>query len=192
VADHWVYAALPAVLVGVVWCGRRLAAALTPVAPRMAAWAAAAAVLALALLSAAQASLYRDQRTLFEAVVEQNPGAWGAHVVLGNEAYSRGELDQAEAHYRAALRLNPVYWEAVNGLGIVRATRGELEPAIASFKRVLELRPEHAHARRNLRLAQRQLQRRAANRDASRGQSPAPRGHRAEQAGQQVDARERR
>jgi len=161
VADHWVYAALPAVLVGLVWCGRRLARLLAAVTPRIGMWAAGAAVLALAFLTAAQASLYRDQRTLFETVVEQNPRAWGAHVILGNEAFSRGELDEAEARYRTALRLNPVYWEALNGLGIVHATRGELKPAIELFERVLTLRPDHAHARRNLRQAKHQLRRRA-------------------------------
>jgi len=173
VADHWVYAALPALLLPPAHALTRLADG-SASARRGAVLAAAAAVAVLGLLAARQCRIYESKQSLFAAAARCNPRAWVAHLWLGNLAFDRGDLDEAERRYRETLRLRPGYWEAENGLGIVAARRGRLDEAIGLFRRVLARKPEHVIARRNLAAALADKARRApAEREAPGGSRPA-------------------
>jgi len=152
VADHWVYAAMPAVLAPLAFALARMQRG-KPSLQQAVAAISAALVLVLAVLCHRQCAIYKDMRSYFTATVERNPAAWVGHLWLGNLAFSDGDLDEAEQRYDQTLRLKPGYWEALNGLGIVHAVRGEVDEAIALFRQVLARRPDHASARSNLQIA---------------------------------------
>ena len=80
----------------------------------------------------------------------------GVTLVLMN----RKELDQAAAHFRAALALDPGYADAHNKLGAVLTWQGRLEEAASEFRRTLELEPGNRQARANLALVEKQLRQR--------------------------------
>ena len=156
VADHWVYPALPALLAVVVGPGAHILGNRSERVRRTAVALASAAVILMGTLSFFQCRLYTDMPTLCGDTIAKNPRAWVAHVILGNAAFSEGDLTRAETHFRIALNEKPGYWEAQNGLGIVFAVRGRLDEAIEMFSAVLAAKPEHSKARQNLELARRQ------------------------------------
>ena len=61
--------------------------------------------------------------------------------LIGNLHFLKGDLDTAEATYRASLALYPDYVWAVTGLARVQAARGELEPAITAYQGVVDRIP---------------------------------------------------
>jgi tetratricopeptide (TPR) repeat protein len=60
---------------------------------------------------------------------------------LGKLAWSRGRLDEARAHYRAALAAFPGYAYALEPLALAEAARGRQERAIALARRASETLP---------------------------------------------------
>jgi tetratricopeptide (TPR) repeat protein len=68
-------------------------------------------------------------------------------------AQQGGDLNAAEAGYRAFLERNPRNLEALANLGVVYATMGRYDAAIASYKRALEISYLSAPIRMNLALA---------------------------------------
>ncbi len=60
--------------------------------------------------------------------------------------HRRGELDQAEGRYLAALAVNPRHFEALHLLGVVRLQQSDLAQAIALIGEALQLRPDAGDA----------------------------------------------
>jgi hypothetical protein len=153
VSDHWAYAAMPAVF------ALGSAAGVYGVRHRARWVRVLGGVLAMVVLLALLGQSYSESRKyvsdemLFRDAVAKNPDAWAAHVKLGNLAFRRQDLNEAEQRYTAALRLKPDYWEAINGLGIVAAIHGDYARAISHFEQVIQLKPNHASACQNLQLA---------------------------------------
>lgn len=170
-AEHWAYAAIPAVLAPVA----AAAHAGLRVSRRGVRLAMVALVGALVIGSTAHARIdsrkYASEETLFCDAVKKNANAWIAYVKLGDCAFERRALDVATLCYETALELNPNSWDACNGLGIADIMRGEHEHAIQHFQACLRLRPSHAGARRNLEISRRALERSA----TAAGPSSAPR-----------------
>jgi Tfp pilus assembly protein PilF len=72
-----------------------------------------------------------------------------AHVSLGavlEERGDRGDLDGAEAAYRAAIAADPKYAHAHSHLGLILETRGDLDGAEAAFRAAIEADPQFALA----------------------------------------------
>lgn len=97
-----------------------------------------------------QCGVYRDLETLWRDTLEKNPGCWMAHNNLGHLLATRGDLVEAEEHYRKALGSKPDYEEALNNLGQALFLRGQIEEAIVYFRRTLEREPNHPQALGNL------------------------------------------
>jgi tetratricopeptide (TPR) repeat protein len=68
----------------------------------------------------------------------------------GNEAYTRGDIDQALTRYQAALAAGANDAVVHYNLGTAHARRGELGRAIACYLRALRLDPRDGDARANL------------------------------------------
>jgi tetratricopeptide (TPR) repeat protein len=68
------------------------------------------------------------------------PTAW-THVELAKLYFGRGELREAERHFRAALAVFPGYPYANDGLARVEAARGRLERAVTLERRAVETVP---------------------------------------------------
>ena len=146
VADHWAYLAiLPLAAVAAAawgkWCGQ----------PGLAPWAAAAAILgACAVLTWRQTGAYRDEATLYRAILKLNPAAWLAHSNLGITLAAAGRLPEAIAEYESALRLNPGNAQAHNNLGNAFYRTGRTAEAIDQFRQALRLQPGFAEAHNGL------------------------------------------
>ncbi|HLY37245.1 MAG TPA: tetratricopeptide repeat protein, partial [Candidatus Binatia bacterium] len=62
----------------------------------------------------------------------------------------RGRVDDAVAHYRAAIRADPGYAFAYTSYGVLEADRGHLDEAIAAHRRALAIDPNLMEAHANL------------------------------------------
>ncbi len=71
----------------------------------------------------------------------------------GVVAFSRGELEQAAAHFQAVLEAQPEHVQAVTYLGQVALGQGRLQRAVELFERALEIEPDDAKLRLDLSLA---------------------------------------
>ena len=68
----------------------------------------------------------------------------------GNTAYSNGDLEQAEQHYRRAVTLNPDYAEAHNNLALVLRAQQKYLAAEKHLLRAIAAKPELSNAYFNL------------------------------------------
>ena len=109
--------------------------------------AAAAAVVALGILTNFQCRNYRDAETLYRATLAKNPGCWMAAYNLGVTLDGVGRTHEAIACYERALQLKPDFPQAHNNLGVALAGAGRLPEAVAHYEAAT------ASYRRNARLA---------------------------------------
>ncbi len=148
-ADRYTYLPLLGVFVALTW----LLADVGGDTLRLARWRAGVAVSSvalLAILSARQASTWRDSATLYGhalEVTEDNYVAWAgiAAVRLG-----LGQLPGAIAASEAALRIMPHHPEAWNTRGAALGQLGDPEAAIPCFVEALDTRPSYPEAWKNL------------------------------------------
>jgi len=61
---------------------------------------------------------------------------------LGETAFSIGDYETAERHYRDALTTFPNYYRALASLGRVRAARGDLSGAIEQYQQAIKILPD--------------------------------------------------
>jgi tetratricopeptide (TPR) repeat protein len=107
----------------------------------------------LAALTWRQSRMYTNDDTLYRTTIDRNPDCWMAHYNLGNELRSCGRVDEAIAHFQAALKIKPDYAAAHNNLGAALAGRGRVDEAIAHFRQALETKPDDAEIHYNLGVA---------------------------------------
>ncbi len=105
---------------------------------------------ALSFASARQCSIYKDVETLWRDTLAGNPNSWLAHNNLGELLYSRGDVDGALAHLRAAVAASPDYPEAQFNLGVALARKGRVDEAERCLARAIELEPGYAKAHQQL------------------------------------------
>jgi len=71
---------------------------------------------------------------------DETPAMWST---LGFAAFAQGRMDEAAAHYEAALKLDAENANALNGLGYVLACAGrDLPRALTCCRKALDLAPE--------------------------------------------------
>ncbi len=76
-----------------------------------------------------------------------------ALVKLGHAAEARGQFDEAEGLYRAAIAADDTSADAWMNLGTVLAPKGAVAEAVAAYERAIALDANHASAHYNLGLA---------------------------------------
>jgi len=86
-----------------------------------------------------------EAREAYRRALELEPGHADAHVNLGRLLHEAGELEAAEAHYRAA----PDDATALFNLGVVLEDRGRLAEARAAYDGALRIDPDNADAHHN-------------------------------------------
>ncbi len=139
-AERYLY--LPSI--GVAWLAGLLWSRLPR--RRLLATAGIIGIIALGIAAAVRAAMYQDDRTLFTAAVQANPGSEIAHNNLGMALYGTGHLGEAEREYKQALRLRPGAVAPLANLALVRERRGDLGGARAAFEETLRRMPTHAVA----------------------------------------------
>ena len=79
----------------------------------------------------------------------ESPAA-SSWLLLGNELFASGKIDEAILYYRRALRGNSEYAEAHVSLGNALMYQGKTEEAATYYTRALELKPGPEGARQHL------------------------------------------
>jgi tetratricopeptide (TPR) repeat protein len=79
----------------------------------------------------------------YERALQVQPTA-PAYYNLANLQSKQGELEKAEANYRAALELKPEFAEALYNYGALLAKRGRVDDAGRNYAAALKLKPEFA------------------------------------------------
>ncbi len=148
-ADRYTYVPLIGPFIMLAWSAAELAR-------RRPAWrsmlAASAGVLlaGCAVATGLQLRYWRSSMTLFEHAVEVIPDSYVAQLSLGNALAEQGRLDDAIAHYSAALRVKPDLAKAHGNLGVILARQGKLEEAVAHYAEALRLNPDLPETHNNL------------------------------------------
>ncbi len=158
-ADRYTYLPSIGLCLAAAWCGHAL---LTRrwrdrlVHRRVAALVAAASVVALAVATHRQTSVWNSSRALYEHAIAVGARSPIAHLNLGHVLADARDPVGAAAQYRAALALEPLPPERARALvflGKLSLDRGMLGSAIQLLEAALEARPESALAHYHLALA---------------------------------------
>ena len=82
---------------------------------------------------------WREARDAFEELSKRFPDDHFVLLLLGKSKYSMGRLEEAIAHFLAAVALKPDYGNAYYELGVCYYRCGMLEKGLAAFNKVLTL-----------------------------------------------------
>lgn len=102
-----------------------------------------------AVMGGLQSLVWKNTQTLFENVLRYYPNSQIAHVTIGNHDQTLGDLEDAFAHYDAALKIRPTSLAYFN-LGNALLTLNRADEAIEANRRALALDPALAIAEVNL------------------------------------------
>ena len=150
-ADRYTYIPMIGLTIMLAWGAADLFGRVPRARPAIAALAAATCA-GCAVLTWVQAEYWHDSRTLFQHAVDVTEGNYLAHHNLGVAlAETPGDLNQAIAHYQAALQIKPDYARAHTDLGSALAKLpGRLPDAMAEFRAALAIDPDLAIPHNNL------------------------------------------
>ncbi|HUB67574.1 MAG TPA: tetratricopeptide repeat protein [Candidatus Methylacidiphilales bacterium] len=153
VADHFQYLASMGPLAFAAAGLVRLADWIMPRRPWLQAILYALPLLLFAGLSWEQAWAYQNEKTLWTAMLAQNPDCWLGYNNLGSALAREGRTDEAIAQFQKALKLEPDYPEAHNNLGDALLREGQVNEATEQFQDALKINPQFADAHYDLGLA---------------------------------------
>lgn len=87
---------------------------------------------------------------MFEEILRYDPENISANNNLGNIFYDRGDLEQAEFHYKVAAMDQERSPQPHYNLGLIYEERGQTERAVAQYERALAIDPEFYFAMQKL------------------------------------------
>jgi tetratricopeptide (TPR) repeat protein len=151
-ADRYTYLPQIGLTIAIVWSAAQVAGA-WPDRRRAAAATAGLIVAGLMVCAWQQTKYWRDSEALWSHALLCTSQNSIAHNNFGAALVSRGNVDDAIAHYREAVQINPEYAEAHNNLGAALAGRGQVDEAIAHYRRTLEIKPDFAKSHFNFGIA---------------------------------------
>ena len=96
-----------------------------------------------------QATMYGDIERLWRTTLARNPDCWMAHTNLGLVLLEKGQVDEAIAHYQAALQMEPD-WDAEYNLGTALLSKGEVDAAIVHCEKAVTMQPNDPDAQVSL------------------------------------------
>ncbi len=132
---------------GCAWLDRRLGGrpGRRAIVRLLAGLAGVAVILTLAWATVRQTGRWRNSLTLWNYVIDREPGRVPVAYFNRGEAHAEaGDLQAALADYDWAIRLLPGYAEAYRNRGLVLGRKGDYQGAIADYRRALDLRPDDA------------------------------------------------
>jgi tetratricopeptide (TPR) repeat protein len=105
------------------------------------------ALIVLSIAAHKQVDVWRNTETLFRhALTVTGEGNYIAHNGLGQIMWSRGHLDEALYHFRAAFKARPDFELAINNAAIVLVGQGKEKEALDYFYRAIRITPEFSKA----------------------------------------------
>jgi tetratricopeptide (TPR) repeat protein len=143
-ADRFTYVPLVGLFIIVSWGGCELARSMR--LPDFALWAAAILALTVCMgLSARQIGYWKDSETLFNRMIAATPNNYMAHYNIAN-IYSRaGKVDEAAAHYKAALQEEPKYADAHNNFAGLLLEQKRYDEAIEHYSAAIRINPQYIY-----------------------------------------------
>ena len=148
-ADRYTYVPFIGLFVAVAWGIPALLPRVTWRTPLQSAAAAATLVLLIGS-TRAQLGHWRNSETLLAHALETAPESGLLQTNLGKFLLDRGRLEEAAAHFTAALRANSNDLLAAYNLGIALNGLGRLEEAAAALRRAVRIDPAYSEAYNNL------------------------------------------
>lgn len=106
--------------------------------------------LALALPTWLRTREWRDDFSLFSALVRVDPASVNGHYNLGGIYQERGDLAKAQEHWQRTVEIAPRHSQALSQLGSVALVEGRLPEAEQYFAQAVAAGPDNAEARYNL------------------------------------------
>ena len=153
VADHYLYLAMPAMIILAVAGVHRLSTMFARAAVLVACFV-------FAIASWNQSRSYTGDEALWAGTVAKNPDAWIAHTLLGVIAQNDGQHEKAQRRFETALSLSPSKPDLGGihlNLGNVLQLQGNPGAATAHFEQALRERPGLTQAWCNLAIAYAQM-----------------------------------
>ncbi len=148
-ADRFTYLPIVGLFVIVAWGANDLAHVLRLPRPGVTV-AAAGLVVACVFATRRQVGYWESNLSLWGRAVEVTAQNYWAEDRLGVALADAGRLDQAVAHYAAALAIWPDFPEAHNNLGTARVEQGKTEDAIYEFGAAVRTKPNEPMFHYNL------------------------------------------
>ncbi|HWR97253.1 MAG TPA: tetratricopeptide repeat protein [Candidatus Methanoperedens sp.] len=152
-ADRYTYLPVVGIFLAVVWAVAGLVRG-RPAWRALAAGAGAAVLVALALLTRAQADHWRDDPTLYRYTLTVDPNNYLALGNLGGHLMGEGQTAEAGEFFARAYRSNPLLRaEVQRRTGLKLLEQGRREEALGYLRRAVEIDPRNEDARDALRNA---------------------------------------
>ena len=151
-ADRYTYIPAVGLFIVVAWGTANLLAR-WPHGHRLLAPAAAVVLAGCAMAARKQVEYWRSSVALWEHALEVTAENHRAESNLAHALARERRLDEAAAHYVAALRIKPDFAEAHHNLGLVLADQGKVGEAMGHYAEALRLLPEYPEAHNNLGVA---------------------------------------
>jgi tetratricopeptide (TPR) repeat protein len=107
----------------------------------------AATVLAWGVSAAVRNLVWRDDRALFEDMVEKFPRSAKAHYNVAYDAGRRGDAEAQKRHLEIAVALFPNYYDAWASLGRIAWAEKRWDEAITDYRRSVEIFPAYENGR---------------------------------------------
>jgi Flp pilus assembly protein TadD len=139
-ADRFAYVPLIGLFIMVVWGIADLIAGWRHRSTVLA-WASAALLAALMLLTWNQLHYWRNSTALFEHALAVTENNYVAHNNLGTALDEQGLAKEAMVHFSEAVRIRPNFSRAHNNLGNSLSRQGKYREAIRHFYKALEVEP---------------------------------------------------
>ena len=121
--------------------------------PRQRMFLAGLAITSLAALAVAarlQTAYWKVSELLWSHTLEVTSQNAAAQNNLGNALFQKGQMDEAIAHYQAALAIQPDHAKAHYNLGNALAGQSKLDEAIVEFQKALAIQPDQPEVLNNL------------------------------------------
>ena len=96
-----------------------------------------------------QSRIWYDNTTMWGYLAREAPDNSRAQFALGQEAYKKGQWQEAMDHYLEAVRLNPQYAKAHNNIGDLLYAIGLKPDAMEHFRLAVQYNPDYADAHNN-------------------------------------------
>jgi tetratricopeptide (TPR) repeat protein len=154
-ADRYTYLPLVGIFIILAWGGAEIAAT-SQLASRIVTCSAVAVLGAALLLTSMQIRPWADSQTLFEHAIAVTNDNYVAHGILGRFLASRGQYEQAQAHFEEALRIFPDLPDSRVTLAMTHYNfgnalmkNGHIDEAIGHYGEAAQLDPQFAEAQNN-------------------------------------------
>lgn len=147
VADRYTYHATPVLAI---LAAAALALLFRTRFRQLALGASLAALVALFALTWKQSRIWVSSEALWAQVIRVDTRGWIGENNWGNILMGKGELVEAERHFRLAIERNPGYAEAFNNLGVALVRQGRANEAVEPFSRALAVLSSYDEAEVNL------------------------------------------